>query len=134
MPPFWEVFECKMVMFIIKIMFDELDLFWLIERNNFHTVRAPSKKWVWMLVVSPTELWLRVWICEDQHYKLQMCTWWWHDMKWHFLHLIFTRANVIENDLKMCHREKTTHLTLITVLLYDLSPLEGIHLINTENT
>lgn len=33
-----------MVMFITKIMFDELGLFWLIERDNFHTVRAPSKK------------------------------------------------------------------------------------------
>lgn len=31
-------------MFIIKIMFDELGLFWLIERDNFHTTRAPSKK------------------------------------------------------------------------------------------
>lgn len=33
-----------MVMLIIKIMFDELGLFWLIERDNFHTARASSKK------------------------------------------------------------------------------------------
>lgn len=50
-----------MVMFIIKIMFDELGLFWLIESDNFHTARASSKKkkkqkTVWMLMASPTEL------------------------------------------------------------------------------
>lgn len=33
-----------------------------------------------------------------------------------FLHLLFTRAKVIERDLKVCLMEKTTHLLFITFL------------------
>jgi len=37
-------------------------------------------------------------------------------------------AKVTEHDLKVCLREKTTHLPFITFLPYKLSPSEGIQL------
>lgn len=45
-----------------------------------------------------------------------------------FLHLVAACARVIEHGLKVCLREKFTHLPFIEFLLYYLSPSEGIQL------